>query len=881
MPAYRAVQATVLTFTPHVSWPVTGYRTTCPPRMLTLLENAWQTRPSRRPRRGADHLPTSALRDLLTLIDPAITCVHWDPRDPAWLRARTLVDSDLLLTAISAWASTRVAPHLPGTDWYDLLKGADQFEWVSEDLDLAQHDLHANGTANPAAHVFTLLPSLIAEHLTTTGVSLLGHQRALRLGPARADGHRSLHLGEPEILTGQDGAAGASVDVVTFRLKTAPGVPKAHLHVELGMTRFAAHPVDYIPRRGSGDPTISVLLSAREGLIHRCERPMLLHSRITVRRRGEEHLWAWQPGVAEILARLTHHQPPSLDELRTAPGTAAARPFAAHLIHSTGMTYRYPGNDDAPAARATHDHPAGSGYQPRDHMEVLTQLAHRLEEKGLTPLTPRAKARTRAKTLLPMKLPDAPVYEIEVWASSERTWQGLQIAAAAKLNLTPSGSTATSATFTGPISLTLRRCDPRDLTAGLPRCNDPDPLARRAAYEASETDRTNKITNAFPRLAAPIACVIEMEGAAYFSRTRQRDPKPLFKKVLPALRRNVQCLRPIAAATPHPSKAALAKRFPGTDFTTTDIERAASALHDALRQAGHLPKPATPAGINGPFELITVWLAPAGERKVVPIAIRQHTHDEPTAQLMPTAYNQAEHPMPLTALPEALVAGRGRISTHASHAALAEFITSALALDSTTDRLLLVRRARMSAHEIWPWLQDSRITFDHLVLPGIDMTDPATAPLVRTPGDQPGLRIVRLREHEDDCAVPRAFGVTEEVAATAESTDEPARTTRYGRFSGLVEVGERVFWGINPRSDQNQTPLSLTKLDPTASANRTWTCSNPAPLEIVPAFLQDGDNPADWAMYVHAQRRLHTHTTIATAWPAIIHLAELMKEYIQ
>jgi hypothetical protein len=27
---------------------------------------------------------------------------------------------------------------------------------------------------------------------------------------------------------------------------------------------------------------------------------------------------------------------------------------------------------------------------------------------------------------------------------------------------------------------------------------------------------------------------------------------------------------------------------------------------------------------------------------------------------------------------------------------------------------------------------------------------------------------------------------------------------RYGRFSGLVQVGERAFWGINPRPDQNR-----------------------------------------------------------------------------
>ncbi|WP_329486635.1 DUF3962 domain-containing protein [Kitasatospora sp. NBC_01246] len=871
----------MLTFTKGATWPCTGYRTTCPPAMLTLLENAWHSRPSRRPRNGPDQLPTRSLEDLLTLIDPDITAVHWNPRDPAWIRARTEVDPDLLLIALSAWASSRVAPHLPDTDWYTLLENAGQFDWAADDLDLADHGLHPNGTANPQNHVFDLLPSLAAEHVTTTGLQLLGHQRDLRLGPTRADGRRTLHLGTPETLIDDDGAAGASVDVLTFHLEKVPGVSEIHLHVNLSMTRLATHPVDYIPRRGYGDPTISVLLSAKDGFVHGHERPMLLQSAVTIRSRGDRSEWSWQPGAAEILARLTRHQPPSLEQLRTAPGDAAGQPFAAHIVHSTGMTYRYPDSADSPPARATHEHPVGTGYQPRDHMEILTQVAQQLEDKGLRPLTPNRKAATRSKARLPLELPITPTYSLEAWATSDRTWDALLTAAATKLGLTPTEpTTSTAAHLTGPINLTLHRRDPGSLTAGLPRSTDTDPAARRVAYEKSEAERAAQLAEAFPRLSEPIACIVEMEGPAYFSRTRQRDPKPFFKKVLPTLRRNVQCLRPVAPANPNPTKAALAKRFPGTDFSTTDIERAASALNDALRQAGHLPKLPLPRGIEGPFELITLWLAPAGER-IVPILIRQHTDAPPSAQLMPTPSHPTEEPMPLTALPEALVAGRGRISLRSSRAALADFITQALALDSTANRLLLVRRARLSEHGVWPWLQDSRITFDELVLPGIDMKDPEVTPTARKPGDHPGLRVIRLREASDREAVPRAFGVTWEMAAGQDDeSGEPTQVARYGRFSGIVEIAERAFWGVNPRSDQNQTSLAITKLDPAQTLNRTRTCSNPASLEIIPAFLQEGDDPADWAMYAHAQRRLHAHTTIATTWPAVVHLASLMDEYI-
>lgn len=169
MPAYRSTQATVLTFTSEATWPVTGYRTTCPPGMLALLEKAWDTRPGRRPRGGPDYLPTRSLRDLLTLIDPDITSVQTNPRDPAWLRARTEVDPDLLLIALSAWASARVAPHMPDTDWYSQLEGAGQLEWIPEELDLARHDLHANGTANPRATSSTSCPASSPSTSPATG----------------------------------------------------------------------------------------------------------------------------------------------------------------------------------------------------------------------------------------------------------------------------------------------------------------------------------------------------------------------------------------------------------------------------------------------------------------------------------------------------------------------------------------------------------------------------------------------------------------------------------------------------------------------------------------------------------------------------------------
>lgn len=143
----------------------------------------------------------------------------------------------------------------------------------------------------------------------------------------------------------------------------------------------------------------------------------------------------------------------------------------------------------------------------------------------------------------------------------------------------------------------------------------------------------------------------------------------------------------------------------------------------------------------------------------------------------------------------------------------------------------------------------------------------------RKPGDLPGLRILRLREADDRAAVPHIFGVPYDEEAQQ-------RTPGSGRYSGLVQHSDTVFYGLNPRPAQQQTPLNVTKLDPAQPQNATWSVHNPRALEITTAFLQDGDDPAELAMYVQAQRRAVLHTANGTVWPWLIHCADLMKEYL-
>ncbi|WP_329462286.1 RNaseH domain-containing protein [Streptomyces sp. NBC_01431] len=240
---------------------------------------------------------------------------------------------------------------------------------------------------------------------------------------------------------------------------------------------------------------------------------------------------------------------------------------------------------------------------------------------------------------------------------------------------------------------------------------------------------------------------------------------------------------------------------------------------------------------------------------------------------MPTRASSYEPEIPFTQLPEALTAQRGRINAYRDRPALVDFLRQALAPDTTTDRIFLARSAALRQRDIWPWLQDTYLTPAAVHAPRTRLGHLETAPAPRKPKDLPGLRIIRLREAADRNAVAHLFGVPFD-----EETQQ--RTPGNGRFSGLVQLSDTVFYGLNPRPDQNQTPLKITKLDPSQPQNATWSVHNPRPLEIVTAFLQDGDDPAELAMYVQVLRRSVLHAANDTVWPWLIHCADLMTEYL-
>jgi hypothetical protein len=373
----------------------------------------------------------------------------------------------------------------------------------------------------------------------------------------------------------------------------------------------------------------------------------------------------------------------------------------------------------------------------------------------------------------------------------------------------------------------------------------------------------------------PRAAILELEDDRHFARIRKIDPKPALKKGFARTDRRLQCLQPAKLLTPTAKPPTGDRKplepYPGTRFAPGTILRASAAINDALRQLGHLGAYETPETLPD-LEQIGIWLHHAGST-CIPVVIRLGVDGSAVAYLA-SDKGASILPIPYSDLPKALATGRGRITSGPRQKSyVSNFLRNTLGTGDngsrdTQDRVVLARSASFRKWG-WDWLQDKHIQEDRLILPGAEIHDEKPAPPALHPLDCPGLRIIRVRERGSTAEVARGFGA-----------DYPANPKGKARVSGLFQFSERIFYAINPRSDQMQTPLGMTKLNPDILRNFTMQVASPAPLEIFPAFLQPGDDAVAYAVLASNLRRMYLHTEQATRYPAPLHLCELADEYI-
>ncbi|QQC92413.1 RNaseH domain-containing protein [Streptomyces alfalfae] len=883
------------------------YMAAFPREILPRLQRAWDSNPKSRSR----YLPTRGLRELVECVGAGILAVGDDLSADAWLYALCPPQNQLALQiALETWITTEVAPHQSDVDWPSCIKAAFPLEWSPTTLDLLGHGKAPNDTARPRPHVYRLLASYLATRWIEKKWVLPGHKQneTTVLGTIGDRGQRSVYLWPPRELT-DDGAFGLWTHQTTFRVTTMPHDDRLLIRATPHITRFGGTMPVYLPRRSPDKPpTATVLLHVPGGVLSGMEYPQFLRAPVVATGRADEMTWRWTPGIARMLPSLpTSHLYPDPNAVREDPRAynglgrddRTKKDPVALLLHTTGYTYLLD-ESDGETGRKSAGHPAETGLQPIDHLLLFEQLKETLPGLHLEPVDAIGKIPQRRAPRLEPAAPGA-VYRLELGHTAPGTYEAVHLALTGLLGYTHVDHRSETGhdvhVYRGATEVHLRLYNPDTLVSGTPWPTEKTSEERTETRRQHRAERTRALRVALPDEAQLIGALMEIGKPASFSAAHQDDPKPLLKKVLPTLGRHVQCLHPVTRTANPDAKKDGAKPFQNSQIRRDDVERAASAVRDILRSVGHLPQLPRPRGITGSFELAAVHLA-RSRGGLVPLLLRANTDGMVTAQLAPTSSNLNEAPMPLVDLPKALVEGRGRVRAR-DRAQLVDFLTHALALDSTADRLLIARAHTLRNREIWSWLQNDHIAPDALVLPGIDCSS-AESVSRRTPTDLPGLRIVRINDDSDE--IPLVFGMNPLEESDAESADAPAQGAvvsgenppdqpetsspdnvlpyEWGRYSGLIPWNDRTYLAVNPRPDTHQLSKSVSKyLGDDRDVTRHG--ANPRSLEIHISFQQPTDNTTDLAAYVNGLRRCHMHTATPTRLPYLLHLARLMEEYIE
>ena len=884
MTASDSLRLTSLTVAPGAQWNVTCQVAGFPGTWLEIMKRAYHSRPGI----GNDwSLPTRNLIELLIGLDPAIIHVSYKLGDE-FITALPGPDTEVIAAAVAAWATADVTPGDDTIDWWELCKPED-LKFRDKQVNLLEYGTRPNGTVNPAAAMFDLLPAFLAQQVVGARMPLLERRRDWILGPPRSDGRRSAVLWPPEVLESPKHGDSLVTAKITFHMETVPGHPVPGIHADASISRFPLRPVTYVPARGDGPPGATIWLHAPEGFLRPAEPHTLLASPVTkaYSKEAGKPQWQWSPGLARVLARLTHLPFPNPEKVFTGPATAAEEgAIRAYILYSEGTKSLAGDIDDLDQILALDDtersvkartltHAANTGLMPRDHIGVHEQLATLLAPLGLRTHDPlegkTAEGRQRPRPAVPSDRE----YTLELRTQSDLTREAVLAAIEHHHRLVPHPDPADSSRidFTGDITLHVVLGNAGPLGSGIER-----PEGNRQPEGTLVAQHAKRVAEHLGRSGGRSAAILELGDAAHFARIHKIDPKPALKKGFARTNRRLQCLQPAKEFTP-PTKPPTGKRkppepYPGTRFGVGTILRASAAINDALRQLGHLGVYETPDSLPD-LDQIGIWLHHAGAT-CIPLVIRLAADGAATAYLA-SDKGTAIPPIPYEDLPEALANGKGRIRSGPQQKAhVASFLRNALGTgdsgsQETHDRVVFVRSASFRQWG-WDWLQDKHIRTDRLILPGTEINDDEELPRTLSPQDCPGLRIIRVRERGSRDEVARGFGAS--YKPEAEGPKGKARV------SGLFKFSERIFYSVNPRSDQMQTPLGVTKLDADITQNFTKQAANPAPLEIFPAFLQPDDDVVAFATLASSLRRMYLHTEQATMFPSLLHLCEMADEYI-
>jgi len=168
----------------------------------------------------------------------------------------------------------------------------------------------------------------------------------------------------------------------------------------------------------------------------------------------------------------------------------------------------------------------------------------------------------------------------------------------------------------------------------------------------------------------------------------------------------------------------------------------------------------------------------------------------------------------------------------------------------------------------WKWLQDKVITFDQMKLNNSTYLPDLHGLMGGNTRVIGNIRVIRYRFSE----VPSYL--------TLDQTKEPDSQAGYGH--GICKIAERVYYSIAQKPDSYQPSYNWSRFSSSASGGYSKNARMSALIEIVPAFLQAGDNPDVYAKAFHLLRAAASHWVNGfTNHPLPSHLAKnLTEDYV-
>ena len=735
-----------------------------------------------------------------------------------------------------------------------------RFAGESSQIDVAAADTLPNGTANPHAHTYNVLPNYLAWSIETTNTPVICGDATLRFRrmALEPDTSGAELVSWPPIRGGKASYYGYFSFTIRLTVQTVPFQSYPVLYTHLGIRRWVSHPT-HLPQ---GNTSIVLLTQV----------PWLRGLTASNSLQGASVRWlppqngkyrlSWADNLAPILNLLQFNQLPDPNELTQNPEKWLRRSdgVIAGIVYSEKMKPQ---------------HAVGAGVSADERRKLVEQLNCILESRGYYLVEPLPQARVVNSSVRNLFFPKdtergkvESVAEFELRKQNERrclignaTQRCLDLEIYYQSHKVLNALQQTLREIFGPLVETENdiRWSTEELQLRV-RARHLGSLGRPLDVQGGRRNESDQIQNAMRSRIDEVAtlladpadrrcgAIIELSGADAFSKPNE-DPKVALRAAFSVVGRVSQFITPLADGALYESL----------------LHRAKASWLDLFRQLGvRLEEPDIEAlSLPKAVRIVGIWLikrtksnSPTKHEGWLPVAVCIDSRDS-------VVYAKVNGLDGFYTYPDALIAiGRGEGQFLDDERKAAFFIREMLdELKGAGDSLVLCDKQNLSRS--WPWLYNKRIERDR-----VSFDNQNSIPIT----EFPGVRIIRLRSEASNYETPEWY-------------QTKGKETKLPR--GLWSISERVFGSTYGKPAQAQKASQYT------SKTGTWTNSkgnlfsprpqvhipNPALYELTAACLQPDDDPVSWTALAHVLRNTSLHYGEATARPNLLLLAERMEEY--